>query len=127
MISRYENLYKASLENTEKFWDEAAKDVIWFKPYKKILDRSNPPFYRWFPDGVINSCYNAIDRHVEEGNGSRTAILYDSPVTSKKKSFSYLEAKKIKNTYMIENIDNSDSDFEAELDEVSESELEDLE
>ena len=99
MISRYENLYKASLENTEKFWDEAAKDVIWFKPYKKILDRSNPPFYRWFSDGVINSCYNAIDRHVEEGNGSRTAILYDSPVTSKKKSFSYLEAKKIISTF----------------------------
>lgn len=99
MISRYENLYKASLENTEKFWDEAAKDVKWFKPYKKILDRSNPPFYRWFPDGVINSCYNAIDRHVEEGNGSRTAILYDSPVTSKKKSFNYLEAKKIISTF----------------------------
>ena len=99
MISRYENLYKASLENTEKFWDEAAKDVVWFKPYKKILDRSNPPFYRWFSDGVINSCYNAIDRHVEEGNGSRTAILYDSPVTSKKKSFSYLEAKKIISTF----------------------------
>ena len=99
MISRYENLYKASLENSEKFWDEAAKDVKWFKPYKKILDRSNPPFYRWFPDGVINSCYNAIDRHVEEGNGSRTAILYDSPVTSKKKSFSYLEAKKIISTF----------------------------
>ncbi len=99
MISRYENLYKASLENTEKFWDEAAKDVKWFKPYKKILDRSNPPFYRWFSDGVINSCYNAIDRHVEEGNGSRTAILYDSPVTSKKKSFSYLEAKKIISTF----------------------------
>jgi propionyl-CoA synthetase len=99
LISRYENLYKASLENTEKFWDEAAKDVIWFKPYKKILDRSNPPFYRWFSDGVINSCYNAIDRHVEEGNGSRTAILYDSPVTSKKKSFSYLEAKKIISTF----------------------------
>ena len=99
MISRYENLYKASLENTEKFWDEAAKDVKWFKPYKKILDRSNPPFYRWFPDGVINSCYNAIDRHVDEGNGSRTAILYDSPVTSKKKSFNYLEAKKIISTF----------------------------
>jgi len=99
LISRYENLYKASLENTEKFWDEAAKDVKWFKPYKKILDRSNPPFYRWFPDGVINSCYNAIDRHVDEGNGSRTAILYDSPVTSKKKLFSYLEAKKIISTF----------------------------
>ena len=99
MFSRYENLYKASLENTEKFWDEAAKDVKWFRPYKKILDRSNPPFYKWFPDGVINSCYNAIDRHVEEGNGSRTAIIYDSPVTSIKNSFSYSTIKKLVSTF----------------------------
>ena len=85
--------------NPEKFWDEAAKDVKWFSPYKKVLDRSNPPFYRWFPEGKINTCYNAIDRHVEEGNGSRKAIIYDSPVTSKKISFSYFEAKKIISTF----------------------------
>ena len=95
MINKYDNLYKSSIVNPEKFWDEAAKDVKWFSPYKKILDSSNPPFYRWFPDGKINTCFNAIDRHVDEGNGSRTAIIYDSPVTSKKISFSYSEVKKI--------------------------------
>ncbi len=95
MNNKYDNLYKASIADPEKFWDEAAKDVKWFSPYKKVLDISNPPFYRWFVEGKINTCFNAVDRHVEEGNGSRTAIIYDSPVTSKKISFSYSEVKKI--------------------------------
>ena len=95
MINKYDNLYKESISNPEKFWGDAAKDVKWFSPYKKVLDSSNPPFYRWFPEGKINTCFNAIDRHVEEGNGSRSAIIYDSPVTSKKVSFSYSEVKKI--------------------------------
>ena len=95
MINKYDNLYKESISNPEKFWGDAAKDVKWFSPYKKVLDSSNPPFYRWFPEGKINTCFNAIDRHVEEGNGSRAAIIYDSPVTSKKVSFSYSEVKKI--------------------------------
>ena len=99
MSNKYENLYKESIVDPEKFWDEAAKNVKWFSPYKKVLDISNPPFYRWFPEGKINTCFNAIDRHVEEGNGSRKAIIYDSPVTSKKISFSYSEAKKIISTF----------------------------
>ena len=94
MSNHYETLYKASVTNPEKFWGEAARDVKWFKPYKKVLDDSNPPFYRWFPEGKINTCFNAIDRHIEEGNGSRTAIIYDSPVTSKKISFTYSDLQK---------------------------------
>jgi len=97
--NKYDNLYKASIADPEKFWGEAAKDVKWFSPYKKVLDISNPPFYRWFVEGKINTCFNAVDRHVEEGNGSRTAIIYDSPVTSKKISFSYSEVKKIVSTF----------------------------
>ena len=99
MNNKYDNLYKASIADPEKFWGEAAKDVKWFSPYKKVLDISNPPFYRWFVEGKINTCFNAVDRHVEEGNGSRTAIIYDSPVTSKKISFSYSEVKKIVSTF----------------------------
>ncbi len=99
MNNKYDNLYKASIADPEKFWDEAAKDVKWFSPYKKVLDISNPPFYRWFVEGKINTCFNAVDRHIEEGNGSRTAIIYDSPVTSKKISFSYSEVKKIVSTF----------------------------
>jgi propionyl-CoA synthetase len=94
LSNHYETLYKASITNPEKFWGEAARDVKWFKPYKKVLDDSNPPFYRWFPEGKINTCFNAIDRHIEEGNGSRTAIIYDSPVTSKKISFTYSDLQK---------------------------------
>ena len=94
MSNNYDHSYKTSIINPEKFWGEAAKDVKWFKSYKKVLDDSNPPFYRWFPEGKINTCFNAIDRHVEEGNGSRTAIIYDSPVTSKKISFTYSDLKK---------------------------------
>jgi propionyl-CoA synthetase len=99
LSNKYDNLYKTSITDPEKFWDEAAKDVKWFSPYKKVLDSSNPPFYRWFPEGKINTCFNAVDRHVEEGNGSRTAIIYDSPVTSKKILFSYSEVKKIVSTF----------------------------
>jgi len=99
LINKYDNLYKESISNPEKFWGDAAKDVKWFSPYKKVLDNSNPPFYRWFHGGKINTCFNAIDRHVEEGNGSRIAIIYDSPVTSKKISFSYSEVKKIVSTF----------------------------
>lgn len=99
MNNNYDNLYKASIVDPEKFWDEAAKDVKWFSPYKKVLDISNPPFYRWFVEGKINTCFNAVDRHVQEGNGSRTAIIYDSHVTSKKISFSYSEVKKIVSTF----------------------------
>jgi len=94
LSNHYETLYKTSITSPEKFWGEAARDVKWFKPYKKVLDDSNPPFYRWFPEGKINTCFNAIDRHVEEGNGSRTAIIYDSPVTSKKISFTYSDLQK---------------------------------
>ena len=94
MSNNYDHSYKTSIINPEKFWGEAAKDVKWFKSYKKVLDDSNPPFYRWFPEGKINTCFNAIDRHVEEGNGSRTAIIYDSPVTSKKISFTYSDLQK---------------------------------
>jgi propionyl-CoA synthetase len=94
LSNNYDHSYKTSIINPEKFWGEAAKDVKWFKSYKKVLDDSNPPFYRWFPEGKINTCFNAIDRHVEEGNGSRTAIIYDSPVTSKKISFTYSDLKK---------------------------------
>jgi len=63
--NKYDNLYKASIADPEKFWGEAAKDVKWFSPYKKVLDISNPPFYRWFVEGKINTCFNAVDRHVE--------------------------------------------------------------
>ena len=59
----------------------------------KILNSSKPPFYKWFEDGETNTCYNAIDLHIENGKGEKTAIIYDSPITGTKKSFTYNELK----------------------------------
>jgi len=90
----YDQTYKISISTPEKFWKEAAEDIVWLKKYEKVLDKNNPPFYKWFTGGKTNGCYNAIDRHVEEGNGDRTALIYDSPVTGKKNKFSFKELKK---------------------------------
>jgi propionyl-CoA synthetase len=72
-------------------WREAAEDVSWYKSPTQILDSSKPPFYRWYPDGEINACYNALDVHVEQGRGEQTALIYDSPVTDTKRRYSYGE------------------------------------
>ena len=80
-MSKYQEAYDESINNPEKFWGEAAKGIHWYKPYTRVLDDSKKPFYRWFVGGELNTCYNAIDRHVESGNGSRIALIYDSPVT----------------------------------------------
>ncbi|XP_043485639.1 acyl-CoA synthetase short-chain family member 3, mitochondrial [Polistes fuscatus] len=87
----YEEAYKRSLENPEEFWGEVGKSVDWFKPWTKVLDNSNEPFTKWFVGGELNACYNAVDRHVEAGNGEKTAIIYDSPQTSTIRKISYNE------------------------------------
>ena len=74
-----------------EIWREAAQDVFWYEPPTQLLDDSNPPFYRWFPDGSTNACYNALDVHVEAGRGDQAAIIYDSPVTGTQRSYSYAE------------------------------------
>ncbi|XP_067855566.1 acyl-CoA synthetase short-chain family member 3, mitochondrial isoform X2 [Heptranchias perlo] len=88
----YESAFRRSVEEPEKFWSECAQDIAWFKPWQKTMDFSNPPFVRWFVDGELNVCYNALDRHVENGLGDQTAIIYDSPVTDTKQAISYKEA-----------------------------------
>ncbi len=94
MTNRYEQAYNASIEEPEKFWSEAAKDIHWYKPWDTVLDSTNPPFYRWFSGGKTNTCYNALDRHIEEGNGERPALIYDSPVTGNQvRKFTYTELK----------------------------------
>ncbi len=81
MTDRYQEAYARSINDPEGFWGEVAEDIHWFEKWDTVLDDSNPPFYRWFKGGVVNTCYNAIDRHVDDGNGDRLAIIYDSPVT----------------------------------------------
>ena len=93
MTSRYDAVYERSLRDPEGFWAEAAAQVHWFKRWERVLDASNPPFYRWFRGGVVNTCYNALDRHVDGGRGEWTALIYDSPVTRSIKRYSYRELR----------------------------------
>tara|TARA_A100001037_G_scaffold306208_1_gene349910 strand:- start:31569 stop:33464 length:1896 start_codon:yes stop_codon:yes gene_type:complete len=81
MLSRYENEFLKSLDESEKYWADAAEDLFWHKKWDVVLDSSNPPFYRWFPGAQVNTCYNCVDRHVDEGRGEQVALIYDSPIT----------------------------------------------
>ncbi len=87
----YSDTYRRSLEDPEGFWGEAAKDIDWNKPWDRVLDDSHPPFYRWFAGGELNTCHNALDRHVAAGRGAQPALIYDSPVTGTVASFTYAE------------------------------------
>ena len=87
----YNQIHARSLSDPEGFWGEAAEEITWIKRWDKVLDDSNPPFYRWFKGGVLNTCYNAVDRHVEAGRGDQAAIIYDSPVTGTVQTITYRE------------------------------------
>jgi propionyl-CoA synthetase len=89
----YAQTYRRSLEDPEGFWGEAARAIHWSKPWEKVLDDARPPFYRWFAGGELNTCYNALDRHVEGGRAEQPALIYDSPVTGTKKTFTYRELR----------------------------------
>ena len=87
--SAYTDSYKKWQSEPEAFWAEAAQQLHWYKPWDKVLDDSNPPFYRWFSGAETNTCYNCVDRHVEAGRGEQAAIIYDSPVTDTVETYSY--------------------------------------
>ncbi|WP_345889356.1 propionyl-CoA synthetase [Shewanella algae] len=84
-------LHKASLEDKTQFWGECARAIDWQQPWEQVLDESEAPFYRWFRGGMLNTCYNAVDRHVAAGRGEQTAIQYVSPVTDTEYGISYNE------------------------------------
>ena len=90
-MSGYRDLFDASINDPATFWADAAKAVTWTKPPERILDDSNPPFYRWFPDAELNTCANALDRHVESGRGEQAALIYDSAVTDTKRTYTYAD------------------------------------
>ncbi|MBO0679383.1 propionyl-CoA synthetase [Mycolicibacterium sp. S2-37] len=90
-MGAYRDLFDASVTDPSAFWAEAAKAVTWTREPSRILDDSNPPFYRWFPDGELNTCANALDRHVDAGRGEQAALIYDSPVTGAKRTYTYRE------------------------------------
>lgn len=89
----YEEVFKESLENPDAFWGRAAEEIVWDRKWEKVLDDSNAPFYRWFTGGMLNTCFNAVDRHVEEGRGDQPAIIYDSPVTGTVATYTYAQLR----------------------------------
>ena len=93
MSEKYKKIYDSSINNREDFWKKVSDDIFWYKKPSKILNSSNPPFYKWFEDGITNTCYNALDLHVDKGRGDKTAIIYDSPITGVKNKFSYKELR----------------------------------
>jgi propionyl-CoA synthetase len=93
MSNAYDIAYSESINDPEQFWARAAEDCKWYKPWDKVLDDSNPPFYRWFSGGMVNTCYNALDYHVETGRGDQAALIYDSPVTSIIRTYTYSELR----------------------------------
>ncbi|MDD5758025.1 MAG: propionyl-CoA synthetase [Desulfobulbaceae bacterium] len=88
-MGSYDEIFRKSIEEPVAFWKEAAEAIDWYKKCDRILDDSRPPFYRWFPNGEINTCFNALDRHVRDGLGDQVALIYDSPVTNTVKHITY--------------------------------------
>jgi propionyl-CoA synthetase len=89
----YASVYRRSLEDPIGFWGEAAEAIRWFREWDRVLDDSREPFFRWFPGGRLNTCYLALDYHVENGRAEQAALVYDSPVTGTVRTFSYLELR----------------------------------
>jgi len=89
----YHEVYDRWRSAPEAFWAEAAEAVHWYRKWDAVLDASHAPFYRWFPGAETNSCYNALDRHVENGRADQVALIYDSPVTSTVRTWTYRELR----------------------------------
>ena len=87
----YRQEYNKSIQQPVEFWREKAQDLYWFKFPENILSQDNSGIHHWFSDGQMNTCYQALDYHVDNGRGQQTALIYDSPVTETKKTYSYLE------------------------------------
>lgn len=87
----FTELFQASITDPTAFWAQAAHAVTWTRAPQRILDDADPPRYRWFADGELNTCANALDRHVADGRGDQPALIYDSPVTGVKRTYTYSE------------------------------------
>ena len=91
IVNKYHTTHQRSLSNPEQFWADAAKEIAWIKSPTTVLDAQQKPVPRWFVGATLNTCYNCLDRHVENGRGDQAALIYDSPVTGVKKTYSYRE------------------------------------
>ncbi|MEL6829812.1 MAG: AMP-binding protein, partial [Pseudomonadota bacterium] len=91
MSLRYSDIYQSWKDDPEAFWGEAATAIHWNKPPAQVFDPTSGVYGRWFVDGECNTCYNCVDRHVEAGRGDQAALIYDSPVTGQKRTYTYSE------------------------------------
>ena len=82
--------WEKSIKNPQEYWAEKAKAIDWFKPFSKVLDDSNPPFYKWFPDGELNICYNALDRHVKSNRKNKLAYIWEGEM-GEVKTYTYYQ------------------------------------
>ena len=89
MLNPYQAAFEQSIKDPSGFWASAADDCHWYRRWDRVLDDDNPPFYRWFSGGRINTCYNALDLHIDQGRGDQLALIYDSPVTDTIKKYTY--------------------------------------
>ena len=90
-MGAYARAYARAAGEPEPFWGELARALDWDRPWDRVLDASRAPFYRWFPGGMLNTCFNAVDRHVAAGHGDRVAVIHDSPVTGSVRTITYAE------------------------------------
>ena len=93
MTNPYDAAFEQSINDPDGFWGKAAEDCHWYKRWDKVLDDSKKPFYRWFIGGQINTCYNALDYHIDQGRGDQLALIYDSPVTDTIKKYTYTQLR----------------------------------
>ncbi|PQV59331.1 propionyl-CoA synthetase [Defluviimonas denitrificans] len=89
----YEDVYSSWKTHPDAFWMKAAEAIDWVEPPSKALFSENAPLYEWFSDGMVNTCWNAVDRHVEAGRGEQLAIIHDSPITHSTKGITYRELR----------------------------------
>ncbi|MFC4252820.1 propionyl-CoA synthetase [Sinimarinibacterium flocculans] len=92
-MSRYQHEHRRSLTDPEAFWAEQAQHLHWYRRWDRVLDQTTAPMCRWFAGAQFNTCYNALDRHVEDGRGDQAALIYDSPVTGTVRTYSYRELR----------------------------------
>jgi propionyl-CoA synthetase len=92
-MSRFDEVVRRSLEEPDAFWADAAAAIDWVEPWERVLDDTRAPFYRWFTGGRLNTCWNALDRHVERGRADQLALIHDSPVTGTTTTLTYRELR----------------------------------
>jgi propionyl-CoA synthetase len=93
LTKNYKEIYDQSIKNKEDFWKKISDDIFWYSKPTKILNTDNPPFYRWFQDGITNTCYNALDFHIDNALGDKIALIWDSPITNSKATYTFSQLR----------------------------------